>query len=184
MSAPSDMTVANITGKYAMNSKGCKNTDEILKGQGIGWGKRTALSVAPVTITITQTKPADGSAEVLQVESVALKVISSSETIILDGETRKSVHPLWGNITLSAKKIKIADISAETLKEGPWLGEEVIEVIAENETDVKSAKWTAVQIWGFQTINGEHRYFRRVRLTHSGEPIDGHMLYDYSPIDA
>ncbi|KAF3902260.1 hypothetical protein AA313_de0207592 [Arthrobotrys entomopaga] len=184
MAAPAEMTVANITGKYFMVQSGCKNTDEILAGQGIGWLKRKALAVAPVTITITHTVPADGSPEVLQVESVALKVISSSETITIDGESRKSVHPLWGDITLSAKKIKIADISDEKLKEGGWLGEEVIEVIAGNVTTKESDKWTAVQIWGFQTIDGQHRYFRRVRLDHGKEPIYGHMLYDYSTIDA
>ncbi|KAF3906274.1 hypothetical protein ABW20_dc0102773 [Dactylellina cionopaga] len=179
MAVPVEKTVADITGCYVMNPKLSGSIDEILKHQGIGWMKRKALGLATVTITITHKTAED----VLDIHSDALGVIKSEETTPLDGKKHDQLNnPLWGNLKVTGTKMRVADIEDEILREG-WVGEEVIEIIAESEV----YKWKATQIWGFQDVEIEgamqRRYFRRVRLTHQGKesPTYSHMIYDYSP---
>ncbi|EPS39159.1 hypothetical protein H072_7096 [Dactylellina haptotyla CBS 200.50] len=178
MAVPADKTVANISGVYNMNRTLSGDTDTILSLQNIGWLKRKALSVAPVTITITH-YPETG---VINVDSNALNVIKSSEDMHIDGKPYEQNHPLWGPLKLTTQKIKLSELDDEKLKEG-WVDEELLQVVATHEAQ----KWIATQIWGFQEVevNGksEKRHFRRVRLDKDGKKgvTYTHMVYDFSP---
>jgi hypothetical protein len=41
--------------------------------------------------------------------------------------------------------------------------------------------WTATQVWGFQTVNGERRHCRNLLVVKEGKRVDLRFVYDYSP---
>ncbi|EWC45535.1 hypothetical protein DRE_05393 [Drechslerella stenobrocha 248] len=170
MAAPADKTAADMSGSYIMNRSLSGDTDGILALQKVGWLLRKSLGLATVTIALTH----DAANDVINIHSVAGGVISTNESVHLDGKAypRKN-DKVWGNFEVVAQKVRAADIDDDILREG-WAGEEVIQVSSEN----KEYKWTAVQIWGFKDceIDGktERRYFKGTTYCH--------MVYDYSPL--
>lgn len=70
-------------------------------------------------------------------------------------------------------------LRAETLKDGKteskFLDDEHVQSVAIS----VDAGWIAEQNWGFEEINGERRYTRRVMVWKGGESQSSRFVYDY-----
>ena len=80
--------------------------------------------------------------------------------------------------------VHLADVTDPFLREG-WCdgdgeeagpdGQKLMENWAENE----ERNWTASQIWGFGTVNGERRHVRRVVVTKGDTVLKLRLVYDW-----
>ena len=69
---------------------------------------------------------------------------------------------------------------AEKLKDGKtesrFLDDDLVQNCVES---VGGAGWKVEQVWGFETINGERRYTRRVVVWNAGKEVRTRIVYDY-----
>ncbi|KAJ7648432.1 hypothetical protein B0H17DRAFT_1215657 [Mycena rosella] len=155
MGVPATHTTLNLSGKFTMNKTLTDQTalDAVLKLQGIGMLKRTAAGLVAPTMCIRNVTDAAG-VEHLEIE----QGVSGGPA------PKPEVWPLaW----------------TEKTSESPLLG--TVHGLIEAEMRGGDAKWTFIQIWGVEEINGERRHIRHARCTGpKGKVIEMKFVYDYA----
>ncbi|OKL60177.1 hypothetical protein UA08_04838 [Talaromyces atroroseus] len=226
MASPPEITLQNLNGVFVLNKSLSTDTDAILALQGIGWLMRKAISVATVTLAISETvqpnsdDPANAPVTKIVVNQTATGNIKSTESRTADWRVRPHTDRIFGSINGQSRLIRASKPDAGDGKVRPSVDvqttpkEEKIVKFLKGEVDlegnpddgfivdeiedkdgvsygegeglwlqnwVKSeAGWTAEQIWGFETINGQRWHTRRLVVTDkSGKWLIGRLVYDY-----
>jgi len=181
MAAPPEKTINDLTGKWVMNKTKSKDFDPILALQGIGWMTRTIIGKATVTVNIKQYT--DDAGKHIDVDQVLTGGITSTpEKRILDWNERPHKDATFGDLVGRSKLTDSKNLEpgfggedVEFLSAG-WDADEQLHSWVEN----KKAGWTATQVWGFQTVDGERRYVRKVVVRKGNELRQGFLVYDYA----
>jgi len=178
MAAPAFMSIADMSGTWAMNRSLSGDTDKLLELQSISWMIRKVLALTSITLSMTH-KIVAPSTEHIHIDTVLTGGFEGGpEDLYLDDAEYEREDDIWGNFTLSAKKTSVDNLGVddEFLKDG-FDHKEVVYIKSVND----EYKWTAIQVWGFETINGERRYVRHIRLEHRGGVDHFKIVYDYRP---
>jgi len=187
MAAPDSCTTLDLSGKYIMNKSLSDPTDRILQLQGVGWFKRNAIAFSTVTLHVKHFKDAEGIEHIDIDQTIAGGFPGTSENRVLDGVERCKKDDLFGFVVSKSCRLDVADITDPYLK-GEWTLDTVkdaaIHTIANSDTKNSGLTWTADQIWGFETVNDERRYTRRVKFNHKdGEEIhEVRLVYDFKHV--
>lgn len=122
--------------------------------------------------------------EIAQTGTGGLK--GTAEVRCLDLQWREHSDWMFGHVKGQSRFVAAADIADEFLKKG-WLEGEEEQGGPAGETHIESYVeslengWTARQIWGFQTVDGERRYSRNVLVQKGAERVEIRLVYDYLP---
>ncbi|KAF7328952.1 hypothetical protein MVEN_02525100 [Mycena venus] len=179
MAVPETYTMMDITGKYTLN-KALSDSDAsntILEQQGVGFLKRKAIDFAGATVYIKHQKDAEG-VEHLEIEpQIPGNSAPKGESRVLTWTERTIDHPLFGHIAAKTRRVKPAELDDENLKKG-WTADTVEAGVIQSH--VVGEKWTAIQTWGIQEIDGKRRHARQMTFTGpKGNTIHARLVYDY-----
>ncbi|KAF2442157.1 hypothetical protein P171DRAFT_433716 [Karstenula rhodostoma CBS 690.94] len=200
MAAPANKNIKDLNGKWSINKTHSDSTDPVLALQGIGWMTRKALGIATVTQhTKMYTKtPEDNTAagdvihiDIDQMVTGGLK--GTSEHRALDWKYRSHSDWLFGEVqgrtrltTLEAVRKEAQEAGGVTASDAEFVTQGFLAETEEGETiegfvvnDGK--KWTAWQIWGFATVNGERWLVRSfaVRRKDKDEVVRVRLCYEW-----
>ncbi|KAI1176191.1 hypothetical protein F4777DRAFT_578241 [Nemania sp. FL0916] len=195
MAAPASKTTADLSGKWTLNKTLSDPTDPALALQGIGWLVRKGIGAATITITVKQTRNADGAARI-DIDQSASGLSSTHEARVLTWTEREHKDWLFGKVRGRSKFISLADLNAliapggEARTEGwvddsgflaqDWLtGDEEGDAGLVISHVAAEAGWFATQIWGFQDVGGERRHVRNVTVSKGETYINFKMIYDF-----
>jgi hypothetical protein len=187
MAAPADKTTKDLNGKWVMNKSLSDSADPALALQGIGFLLRKAIGLATVTLTINQyeapPKPPNQSTEIythLDIEQSASGLTSTQENRCLDNEFREHTDWLFGTVRGQSRWVSLDEIEDAHLKKG-WNVEGEGKTFVFSHVINEANGWTATQVWGFQTVNGERRHCRNLLVAKEGKRVELRFVYDYSP---
>ncbi|KAK2808105.1 hypothetical protein FQN50_005023 [Emmonsiellopsis sp. PD_5] len=209
MAAPAEATILDLNGSWLMDKTDSADPDEIFKLQGMSWFTRKAISVASVTLKVTQTTT-DGVVHVDIDQVLTGGVKGTSEHRTLDWSEKPHQDHIFGNVIGQTRFVKAAAgadgksrpvIEVQTRVGGAedesvakFLRGEILEngdetegflVDEQNETFLQSwvvsqdSGWTGEQIWGFETINGVRRHTRRIVVAKDDKAVKARMVYSY-----
>ena len=87
---------------------------------------------------------------------------------------------MFGEVLGKSRWIALRDVEDAYLRAG-WGEEMNRDGAMAMESHVKSVGngWTAVQIWGFEEVDGERRYTRHVVVTKGDQRIEAKLIYDF-----
>ncbi|OLN82856.1 hypothetical protein CCHL11_10368 [Colletotrichum chlorophyti] len=194
MAAPATKTIADLNGKWVMNKSLSDSPDPALALQGIGWLTRKAVGLATVTLAVKQysAPPAPPSTATEPVTHVDIDQFATgglkgtSEKRCLDMEWREHSDWMFGSVRGQSRFIAAEEIEDSFLKQS-WLEGEAEATGPDGKSHIFSHVesidngWTATQIWGFQTINGERRHVRHIVVQKGDERVTMRLVYDFLP---
>jgi hypothetical protein len=112
-------------------------------------------------------------------------------SIVVDNEVHKHYDYVFGGVTSRASRKSIGDLSVFNSEnwdlkssmeqvDGPAKDKcaGFLVVINEPDKELRSDDWRAINVWGFETINGEKRYVRRVHFESPTFTKDLVIVYD------
>ncbi|KAI1082996.1 hypothetical protein F5B20DRAFT_578071 [Whalleya microplaca] len=205
MAAPATKTIKDLSGKWVLNKTLSDSIDPALALQGVGWLTRKAIGAATVTLHVKQYQgaplPPSTSPEpvtridIEQVVTAGMK--GNAELRCLDFEFRDHKDWLFGHVRGQSKWVGadelaalVADARSKGWVEGDFVGEGWLEAEEEkggpagethvyNHVESLDAGWTAIQVWGFQTVGGERRHVRNVVVAKDGKYASIKLIYDW-----
>jgi len=192
MASPPSVTIRNLTGKYVMNKAISDDIDSLLALQGIGWFTRKAISLATIVLTIYEyTKDSNVH---IDITSVASGLSTTQENRTLNWKDAEHSDRIFGKVVGKSRLFKLQDFEMQTpgtpedkavlkgekLKDlqtdSHFLEEELVQSWAVSQ----GGGWTAEQVWGFEEIDGERFYTRRVVVRKEDEVERVRLVYDYT----
>ncbi|KAL4242137.1 Pericyclase pydY-like protein [Abortiporus biennis] len=189
MAAPRDLTTLDISGKWTLNRKLSDPMDDILRLQGIGVLKRTAMGMGTAHLTVKHYKD-DQFIEHIEIgqkyggdgDSNG-KIPGSKDIRILDGEDRRFEDYLIGPVVGNSRRASIDELESEFLQ-SDWEGDVrrhgVIASSMRGDTNKGTKEWISDLAWGFENVKGVRRYTRRISFTGpKGEKHYARLVYDY-----
>lgn len=166
--------------------------DSVLALQGVSWLTRKAISFATVILTIKEYS--EESIYHIDITSVASGLSTTQENRTLDWNERDHTDRIFGHVQGRSRMFK----TGEYQMEGPGSPEDAVflraEKLKDGKTDstfldnehvqswvksVDGGNWIAEQIWGFEEVDGERRYTRRVLVWKNGKKQQARLVYDY-----
>ncbi|UNI15099.1 hypothetical protein JDV02_001667 [Purpureocillium takamizusanense] len=186
MAAPAEKTTKNLSGQWVLNKELSDSAEPGLVIQGIGFLVRKGIGMATITIDVNQYEAppkapstADGTFTHIDIEQSASGLSSTKEARCLDDLQREHSDWLFGNVKGQTAWVSVADIDDEYLGKG-WLSEggDGKNLIRSHVVSQDSG-WTATQVWGFQDINGERRYCRKIVIAKDDQRAEFRFVYDY-----
>ncbi|KAH6991423.1 hypothetical protein BKA56DRAFT_667895 [Ilyonectria sp. MPI-CAGE-AT-0026] len=185
MAAPAEKTINNLTGKWTLNKDLSENPDSIFALQGIGYLTRKAIGLAPVTLEMKQyeaapNSPSTATGQVTHVDMVQLAagLKGVQEDRCMDNVFRESSDWIFGTTQCQSRWAKVEEIDEEFLKDG-WLVEGEDSALIFSHTESKANGWTLTQVWGFEMVNGERRYCRRMVAKKGSKRATVRMVHNY-----
>ncbi|MCJ1272617.1 hypothetical protein MMC21_000403 [Puttea exsequens] len=176
MAAPPEKTLKDLNGKWVMNKTLSDDTDYILQMQGVGWFLRKAISLATITLTITEYIKDDSThVDISQVATGG--VGGTTEKRILDWTYRDHEDRIFGKIKGKSRWVKLADVDDDKfLKEGydDMDGEHI-----QGYVESYNNGWTADQVWGFQEIDGKRYHVRHVVVRKGDDWKQARLVYNF-----
>jgi hypothetical protein len=155
----------------------------VLALQGIGWLTRKAIGLATVYLHVKQYTDDAGVVHIDIDQTATGGLKGTSELRTLDWVERPHSDHIFGQLNGKTRWIKVEDVDDDFLNQG------FLEDDAENggpagerhvESLVVSDKgWTARQIWGFATVEGERYYIRRVVVTKGDQSVKIRIVYNW-----
>lgn len=178
---------------YKQNKSLSSNLDPGLKLQNMSYLTRKLVTSVTLTLDVKQfsappSPPAEASApavihvDIEQTGTGGMK--GTSEKRCLDNVFRDHKDWLFGHVKGQTRWVNAEDIEDAFLKSG-WLEGEEEKKGPNGETHMLSHVesytdgWTATQIWGFKTIEGERRHVRNVVIAKGSERVELQLVYDY-----
>lgn len=159
---------------------------------------RKAIGVATITLNVKQYTDASGITHIDIDQTATGGISGTSEKRELNWEASSHSDHVFGKLEGRSRWINADAISQPlpdyevTEKEASFLSQGWIEDDSENggpngERHIdsfvrnKDKKWTARQIWGFQMIDGERRYVRKVVVKEIGGSKEHYvtLIYDW-----
>ena len=203
MAAPPEVTLKALDGTYTMvpffprgsritpltpvrpqNKTLSDDPDPMLTLQGVGWLVRKAIGLATVTLEVKEYVDDEGKTHIDIGQTVTGGINASPEHRTLDWTVRAHKDGVFGNLEGKSRWATLTHVKADgTWDEAEWLcedwegsaDEDHVQSFVEN----KESGWTAHQIWGFQTVNGERYYSRKVVVNKGGEIVKARYVYDF-----
>ncbi|KAL9058471.1 MAG: hypothetical protein Q9162_001767 [Coniocarpon cinnabarinum] len=162
MAAPKEKSLQDLSGKWKM--------------QGFNALMRSAIAHAPVYLDISQ--GSQGSSTKYNIDqSTTANIPAVKEEWITDWEFRESKDPVMGKVKAKAKWTEPKDVEDGDFLAGSWLdeGKEQIEAFVES----PEGGWTAHQIWGFEELQSQRMFVRRVVVKKDQQVEKVKLIYDY-----
>ncbi|PHH65460.1 hypothetical protein CDD81_2240 [Ophiocordyceps australis] len=190
MAAPPNKTIKDLSGTWAMNSQLSDSLDAGLTLQGINFLVRKAIGLAQITVSVNQYEAppkapstAEGTYTAIDIDQSASGLSSTQENRCLDDVGREHSDWLFGTVMSRSSWTSLDKVDDEFLRKG-WDVDQadtgktpLVLTSAEN----KDYGWTATQVWGFQTIDGERHYCRNVVFTKGQQRAEARLVYDWVP---
>ncbi|PHH72921.1 hypothetical protein CDD82_5735 [Ophiocordyceps australis] len=190
MAAPPNKTINNLSGKWALNRQLSDSLDAGLSLQGINFLFRKAIGVASITIQVNQYQApprppsqAEGTYTAIDIDQSASGLSSTQELRCLDDVSREHRDWLFGTVMSRSSWTSLDKVDDDFLRKG-WDVDQadagntaLVRTLAENE----DYGWTATQIWGFQTIDGERHYCRNIVFKKGQQRVEALLVYDWVP---
>ncbi|KAG5989345.1 hypothetical protein E4U52_005654 [Claviceps spartinae] len=187
MAAPADKTLRNLNGQWTVNYELSESTGPALAIQGIGYVIRTAISYATITLTVTQyeaaPKPPNTSTDTfthIDITQSASGLTSTQENRCVDDMVREHTDWLFGTVQGRTKWVSLEDVEDTYLKNG-WLVEGDGKFLCSHVENQESG-WTADQVWGFQSVNGERHYCRNIVVAKGKQRAEFRLVYNYDDV--
>lgn len=148
--------------------------------QGVNILLRTALSRAPISLSLEQIRDADtGVEKIITTQSTIGRTMTEERA--LDWEEAATSHVVFGAVKTKNRICAVHEIENELLVDDWEDGtEELIEVQSQG------SSWTSWQAWGFEIIAGKRYHVRRVVVQTgtefgdvSPEAVKVKMVYDW-----
>ncbi|KIW15424.1 hypothetical protein PV08_05470 [Exophiala spinifera] len=192
MAAPPEITCTNLSGKFVMNKALSDDFDSVLALQGVSWLTRKAIGFATVVLTIKEYS--EDSIYHIDITSVASGLSTTQENRTLDWSERDHTDRIFGHVRGKSRMFKTGEyqmegpgspedaafLQAEKLKDGKtdstFLDNEHVQSWVKS---VDGGNWIAEQIWGFEEVDGQRRYTRRVLVWKDGKEQRARLVYDY-----
>ncbi|KAM3445572.1 hypothetical protein NHJ13734_000273 [Beauveria thailandica] len=179
MAAPADKTVLDLNGNWIMNAKLSDSSDAVLKAQGVNWLMRKVITMATVTLIVTQTRDASGNV-LLDIENKPSGGMPGAvEKRVLNWEPVELNHTLFGNIRGRSRVVRVGELDDEWLR-GGW--EEGTDEVLHFKTEHMDSKGVVTQqVLGFVRVDGVRYQARRVLVTTEGvdKNVEITIIYDY-----
>ncbi|KAI9828690.1 MAG: hypothetical protein M1832_001793 [Thelocarpon impressellum] len=180
MAAPPSKTVKDLSGVWVMNKSLSDDPDPLLAMQHVSWFTRTAISLATITLTVTQTpETADGPATINIAQVATGGISGTTENRVLDWTPREHSDHIFGRLEGRSRFLPLAEVADDFLRHG-W--EEAIAETGTVQSLVKAvdSDWSAEQIWGFEQLDGTRYYVRHVVVTNDkAERTQARLVYDF-----
>ena len=170
-----------------MQNKSLSDSPEpALALQGISFLLRKTIGLATVTITVNQyeapPKPPNTSTDIfthIDIDQSASGLTSTQENRCLDNEYRDHTDWLFGSVRGVSRFVSLDELDDEHLKKG-WLVEGEGKNFIYSHVESKDNGWTATQLWGFKTVNGERRHCRNLLVKKGDKRVELVFVYDFS----
>ncbi|KAL8732742.1 MAG: hypothetical protein Q9166_002522 [cf. Caloplaca sp. 2 TL-2023] len=174
MAAPSHKTLHNIAGRWTLNKPLSDPFEPVLNLQGVNGFIRSIASHTSVHLNITQPSPNEIH---LQQTATGASIPAVTEDWILDWEWREGKDPLFGDMKGRARWIKIDDADVQ----GDWDRDCNDGMLMQAEGNKRDDEWGGIHYWGFEMVEGERRYVRRIFMhnNETGEKMSVRMVYDF-----
>ncbi|MCJ1391188.1 hypothetical protein MMC18_004050 [Xylographa bjoerkii] len=182
MAAPADKTIKDLNGKWVMNKELSDDFDAILEMQGVGWMMRKIISMATVTLTISEYVEEGTNLTHIDIQQVATGGISgTTERRTLDWEVREHKDGIFGEVTGRSRWILLENVvkgpDREWLTRG-WLDESGGEHVQSYAASEKGG-WTAEQVWGFEEINDTRYHTRHIVVRKGDDWKQARLVYNF-----
>ncbi|ESA43767.1 hypothetical protein GE21DRAFT_140 [Neurospora crassa] len=196
MAAPANKTIGDLSGKWVMNKSLSSDVDPGLKLQNMSYLTRKLITSVTLTLDIKQfsappSPPADADSsapavihiEIDQTGTGGMK--GTSEKRCLDNVFRDHKDWLFGHVKGQTRWVTSSEEVEDAFLKSGWLEGEEEKTGPNGETHVLSYVesytdgWTATQVWGFKTIEGERRHVRNVVIAKGSERVELQLVYDY-----
>lgn len=198
MAAPPNVKMMALSGKFVINKSLSDDPDSLFALQGLSWFTRKALGLATINLTIRQYVK-DGNIHI-DITSAAKGLSSTQENRTLIWKDEPHEDKVFGKVLGRNRMIDLstdgfepqepydedskAFLQAKVLKDGKTpsgFDDEkfLVQSFAKNQD--KGYGWTAEQVWGFEEVNGQRYYTRRiVGRNAKGDKIERvRLVYDY-----
>jgi len=127
--------------------------------------------------------------DIQQIVTGGLK--GTREQRCLDSQFREHSDWLFGHVQGKSKFINLDEVDDEFLKSGwdadateegggPEGKERKKHILSYVENLDPSGGWTATQIWGFQVVDGNRHYVRKVVVQKDDQRAEFRLVYDYA----
>lgn len=168
----------------SQNSTLSDSADAALALQGIGYLIRKGIGLASITIDVSQYEAApkapstaEGKFVHIDIEQSASGLSSTKELRCLDDLPREHTDWIFGTVQGRSRWVALEDVDDEYLKTG-WEAAEGKAFILSHVVS-QGYGWTATQVWGFQTVEGERRYCRNIVVKNGAQRVEFRFVYDF-----
>ncbi|KAI9850731.1 MAG: hypothetical protein M1830_006964 [Pleopsidium flavum] len=183
MAAPPEVTLKDLSGKWVMNKTLSDDTDPILQMQGVNWFLRRAISLATITLTITQyTSPDPPHSTHIDIAQTATGGISgTTERRTLDWEVRGHKDGIFGEVRGKSRWVGLGELEKGGMEEFLRTGwtDEGGGAVVQSWVESVGGGWTAEQVWGFEEIEGERYHARHVIVRKGDDSKQARLVYDF-----
>ncbi|KAL8912486.1 MAG: hypothetical protein Q9171_002499 [Xanthocarpia ochracea] len=177
MAAPPHKTLHNIAGRWTLNKSLSDPFTPVLNLQGVNGLIRSIASHTSVHLNITQPSPDEIH---LQQTATGASIPAVTEDWILDWKWREGQDPLFGEMKGRARWIEI-DKAGIGVEEAGWDRECDGGLLMQAEGNKRDDEWGGMHFWGFEVVEGERRYVRRIFMANNktGENMSVRMVYNF-----
>ncbi|MCJ1352047.1 MAG: hypothetical protein MMC33_002031 [Icmadophila ericetorum] len=186
MTAPPEITMSSLTGKWILSKKS-DDWEPLLGLQGVPWIKRRAANYITLTDHLNQYTDDAGLDHVDVKQTVTGGFKGGVENRTLNWEVFEGPNETFGQVKDQCKWLGgVEELDqehgAEFLKEG-WImdegsGEQGKRLLLATMESVKLG-WRSVAVWGFQMIDGERWHVRKVAVKKGDQVLTGKAVYDW-----
>ena len=184
MAAPSSKSLRSLSGHWSLSSLS-DDFSPVLERQGTSWATRTTLTSVSITLSISQYDDADKVHHIdIGQSATGAGIAGNTERWIFNERSNDTDDPFFGMLKTEAKWVKKRDVEDLYLKHG-WEGDDDLVFAASRQA--KEGGWIARQVWGFQNIDGDRYWCRKIVVTGGGQGEGGsvegkeevRMVYDW-----
>ncbi|RPB14324.1 hypothetical protein P167DRAFT_534164 [Morchella conica CCBAS932] len=181
MAAPATTTMKDLTGKFWMNKTLSDDTDDVLTLQGISWWTRKGIALANLCLDIKHYRDDDGVEHIDIVQTLTGGIQGTTELRTLDWTEREHEDHIFGKLRGKSRRVKPSGLDDDFLKKN-FLPEVETDCAVESYVVNDANKWTAQQIWGFETINDIRYYVRHLKFTKNDtdKVLYKRLVYDWA----
>ncbi|KAL8849139.1 MAG: hypothetical protein Q9221_005862 [Calogaya cf. arnoldii] len=174
MAAPPHKTLHNIAGRWTLNKSRSDPFTRVLSLQGVNGFICSIAAHTSVHLTISQ--PSYNEIH-LQQTATGASIPAVTEDWILDWTGRDGHDPLFGEMKGRARWIGIDEADVD----GEWDRECDEGMLMQAEGNKRDDERGGTHYWGFETVDGERRYVRRIFMVNNqtGKKLGVRMVYDY-----
>lgn len=179
MAAPNDLSIRRLNNTtWAANKALSGDSDAVLTLQGVHYLLRTILGAAQVTVSIKQWENSTNGTSYFEMENniaYAYGIPGVTDTYVTDFEPKEYYDTIFGNVRDRARWIRTNELHDAFQREA-WAEEtEVLELF----TDHLDVGATTSQVCGFEVIEGERRYTRRLVVSKGDDVLRVRLVFDY-----
>lgn len=116
----------------------------------------------------------------IDITQSASGLTSTQENRCLDNLFREHSDWLFGAVKGQTRWVALDEVTDEFLRKD-WLVEGEGKTLVLSYVESQGNGWTATQVWGFMTVEGERKYCRRVLVQKGGKRVELRFVYDYVP---